>query len=266
MKVDDIKVERGGDHHPQNISWHSRTDIKWSERGKGGNEHMTILRYENDGNPWNLYCQCDLCQKEILPFPILIPSFPNPPTYSPNPPTFTYSLSLTLPPSLLCSPRALETEWSECEPTIVEINGIWSTAYKEWQSLDSKWAKRVVRTWAVLVVRKGWREREMEWWREGRRPLAVCSRTKCWIMRSDWHDPAPELRETALPLHLSRPLFLDLILFVLLYTYFPFLLSNSLSLTQTTTASEETRDVKQTKLKYNTTIRGDPFLYILINA
>lgn len=126
------------------------------------------------------------------------------------------SSSLTLSP--LCSPKALETEWSECEPTIVEINGIWSTGYKEWQSLDSKWGKRVVRTWALLVVRKGWREREMERWREGRRPLAVCSRTKCWIMRSDWHDPAPEPRETALPLHLSLsfpPLTLDPILFVL---------------------------------------------------
>lgn len=119
-------------------------------------------------------------------------------------PTLPSSLSLSL--SLLCSPRALETEWSECEPPIVEINGIWSTGYKEWQSLDSKWAKQVVRTWAVLVVRKGWREREMEQWREGRRPLAVCSRTKCWIMRSDWHDPAPELRETVLPLHLSPSL------------------------------------------------------------
>lgn len=127
----------------------------------------------------------------------------------------------------LCSPMALETEWSECELTIVEINGIWSTGYKEWQSLDSKWAKRVVRTWAVLVVRKGWREREMERWRKGRRPLAVCSRTKCWIMRSDWHDPAPELRETALPLHLS--LFLHLsISFSLAYTYFLFCLFLSL--------------------------------------
>ncbi len=151
--------------------------------------------------------------------PIPRPSFSNPPTYSPNPPL---SLSLSLSLSPLCSPRALETEWSECEPPIVEINGIWSTGYKEWQSLDSKWAKRVVRTWAVLVVRKGWREREMERWREGRRPLAVCSRTKCWIMRSDWHDPAPELRETALPLHLSPSLYLS-ISFPLSYTYFLFL-------------------------------------------
>lgn len=87
--------------------------------------------------------------------------------------------------------------------------GFEAHGYKEWQSLDSKWAKRVVRTWAVLVVRKGWRdgvwgrgagvEGEMEWWRRGRRPLAVCSTTKCWIMRSDWHDPAPEPRETVLP-------------------------------------------------------------------
>lgn len=114
--------------------------------------------------------------------------------------SFSFS-PLFLFPSPVCPPRALEAEWSECEPPIVEINGIWSTAYKEWQSLDSKWAKRVVRTWAALVVRKGWRkrEREMEWWRRGRRPLAVCSTTKCWIMRSDWHDPAPELRETVLP-------------------------------------------------------------------
>jgi len=75
----------------------------------------------------------------------------------------TYSTQPSHPhPSPRCSPRALETEWSECEPPIVEINGIWSTGYKEWQSLDSKWAKRVVRTWAVLVVRKGWRERERE--------------------------------------------------------------------------------------------------------
>lgn len=42
-------------------------------------------------------------------------------------------------------------------------------------------------------------EGEMEWWTRGRRPLAVCSTTKCWIMRSDWHDPAPEPRETVLP-------------------------------------------------------------------
>ena len=168
------------------------------------------------------------------------------------PPSLT-SLPPSLPLSLLCSLRALETEWSECEPPIVEINGIWSTGYKEWQSLDSKWAKRVVRTWAVLVVRKGWREREMERWREGRRPLAVCSRTKCWIMRSDWHDPAPELRETALPLHLSLSLSLSLFLslylslylsisFSLSYTHFLFLslflrlLSSSCFLTQTTTA------------------------------
>ena len=150
-------------------------------------------------------------RKFSLSSPLLIPSSCNPPTYStqPFPPSLT-SLPLSLPLSLLCSLRALETEWSECEPPIVEINGIWSTGYKEWQSLDSKWAKRVVRTWAVLVVRKGWREREMERWREGRRPLAVCSRTKCWIMRSDWHDPAPELRETALPLHLSLSLSLSL--------------------------------------------------------
>lgn len=82
--------------------------------------------------------------------------------------------------------------------------GFEAHGYKEWQSLDSKWAKRVVRTWAVLVVRKGWRdgggvEGEMKWWRRGRRPLAVCSTTKCWIMRSDWHDPAPEPGETVLP-------------------------------------------------------------------
>ena len=161
-------------------------------------------------------------RKFSLSSPLLIPSSCNPPTYStqPFPPSLT-SLPLSLPLSLLCSLRALETEWSECEPPIVEINGIWSTGYKEWQSLDSKWAKRVVRTWAVLVVRKGWREREMERWREGRRPLAVCSRTKCWIMRSDWHDPAPELRETALPLHLSLSLSLSLSLPLSLPLSFP---------------------------------------------
>lgn len=193
-------------------------ELAWNEvrERKGRKRAHDYFEVGIDGNTWKLYYQCDLCQKEVLPLLsryLLFPN-PNPPTYSANPPTRSLTSSHSLSP--LCSPRALETERSECEPTIVEINGIWSTGYKEWQSLDSKWAKRVVRTWAVLVVRKGWREREMERWREGRRPLAVCSRTKCWIMRSDWHDPAPELRETALPLHLSLPpLSLDLILFVL---------------------------------------------------
>lgn len=110
-------------------------------------------------------------------------------------------LSHSLPPSTVLSLGI--REWSECEPTIVEINGIWNACNKEGQSLDSKWAKRVVRTWAVLVVRKGWSEGETQRWREVRRPLAVCSRTKCWIMRSDWHDPVPELRETASPFHFT---------------------------------------------------------------
>lgn len=207
-------------------SCHMRTGIKWSEKGKGGNEHMTILRLRLMETPESCITTVTYVRRKFFPMPIT--SYSSPPTYSPNLPTLTLSLSL-------CAPRALETQWSECEPPIVEINGIWSTGYKEWQSLDSKWAKRVVRTWAVLVVRKGWREKEMERWREGRRPLAVCSRTKCWIMRSDWHDPAPELRETALPLHLSLSLYL-LISFSLSYTYFLFLpvflslLSNSLFL------------------------------------
>lgn len=115
----------------------------------------------------------------------------SPPTHSLHSGVLAFCLS-TVPPRFLFRlpwERALETEWSECELTIVEINGIWSTGHKEWQSLDSKWAKRVVRTRAVLVIRKGWGEREMERWRKGRRPVAVCSGTKCWIMRSDWHDP-----------------------------------------------------------------------------
>lgn len=178
----------------KNISCHWRT--KWSRSGRGGNEHMTILRVQIDINTYKLLYRMWLMSGGSSLSSLSTPPSPSPPTYSPE---TSHSRSRSRSP--VRSPRALETEWSECESPIVEINGIWSTGYKEWQSLDSKWAKRVVRTWVGLVVRKGMEgEREMERWRKGIRPLAVCSRTKCWIMRSDWHDPASELRETVLPL------------------------------------------------------------------
>lgn len=169
---------------------------------------MTILRLRLMGAPRSCITNVTYMRRKFcLCYPNTFPLKPShlfPRPFHPRSPAHSLSPQ--------CSSKALEREWSECELTIAEINGIWSTGYKEWQSLDSKWAKRVVRTWAVLVVRKGWREREMERWREGRRPLAVCSRTKCWIMRSDWHDQAPELRETV---SLSFPPSLSLILFVL---------------------------------------------------
>lgn len=151
--------------HAATWEWHK---MKWERKErKRAHDYFEVAI---DLNTWKLHYQYDLYLKEVL-FHILIPSFSSPPpTCSPYPPTAVLSHSLYP----LCSPRALETEWSECEPTIVEINGIWSTGYKEWQSLDSKWAKRVVRTWAVLVVRKGWRERERDGAMEGRKEATGC--------------------------------------------------------------------------------------------
>lgn len=80
---------------------------------------MTILRLRLIATP--KICTTAVTSQGSSCSSLLTPSYPNS-TPSPNPPTLPLSHSLFVSP--VCSPRALETEWSECEPPIVEINGI----------------------------------------------------------------------------------------------------------------------------------------------
>lgn len=71
--------------------------MKCSERGKGGNEHMTILRLRLMETPKSCITTATSCMSEGSSLsPLLIPPLSNPPTYSPNPPTLTLSLSSVL--------------------------------------------------------------------------------------------------------------------------------------------------------------------------